>query len=232
MTARYAIYYAPAQGDDLLRTAAAWLGRDAYDGRLQPRPAAARLPGLDLDALTADPRGYGFHATLKAPFELTEGATEDELLDFARAFAASREAFEARLAPAALGRFLALRLEAPTPKMNELAEACVKAFDPFRAPLSDFDLARRRKAPLTPKQDARLVEWGYPYVFEDFRFHMTLTNSIADEAVRGQVLEVLQGLFPAQTHRFDAVAVFKQDTRNAPFHVIARPAFAGASVSP
>lgn len=228
MTARYAIYYAPAQEDPLLRTASSWLGRDAFDGRVLSRPTI--IPGLDLDALTADPRGYGFHATLKAPFELAEGATEEELVEFAAAFAASREPFEGRLAPAALGRFLAMRLEAPTPAMDDLAAACVKAFDPFRAPLSDFDLARRRKAPLSAEQDARLVEWGYPYIFEDFRFHMTLSGSIADEAVRTQVLDVLKSLFPAQTHRFDAVAIFKQNARNEPFHVLTRPAFAGARV--
>lgn len=231
MSARYAIYYAPAQEDTLLRTASAWLGRDAFEGRALTRPSISSLADLDLDTLTADPRGYGFHATLKAPFELAEGATEDELLDFARSFAAGRASFEANLAPAALGRFLALRLEAPTPQMDELAGACVRAFDPFRAPLSDFDLARRRKAPLSPEQDARLVEWGYPYIFEDFRFHMTLTGQIADEAVRSRVLDVLKGIFPAQRHRFDAVAVFKQNARNEPFHVIARPTFAGAAVS-
>jgi putative phosphonate metabolism protein len=229
---RYAIYYAPAQEDPLLRTASAWLGRDAFDGRTLPRPLAAELQDLDLDALTADPRGYGFHATLKAPFELAEGASEEELLDFARAFAAGQASFEASLAPAALGRFLALRLETPTPQMDDLAAACVRAFDPFRAPLSDFDLARRRKAPLSPEQDARLVEWGYPYIFEDFRFHMTLTGQIADETVRSRVLHVLQGMFPAKPHRFDAVAVFKQNARNEPFHVIARSTFAGATVSP
>ncbi len=232
MSARYAIYYAPSQEDTLLRTASAWLGRDPFDGRALSRPLTAELQGLDLDALTADPRGYGFHATLKAPFELAEGATEEELLDFARAFAAGQAPFEASLAPAALGRFLALRLETPTPQMDDLAAACVRAFDPFRAPLSDFDLARRRKAPLSPEQDARLVEWGYPYIFEDFRFHMTLTGQIADEAVRNRVLDVLKGMFRAKPHRFDAVAVFKQNARNEPFHVIARPTFAGATVSP
>lgn len=231
MTARYAIYYAPAQDAPLWRRASAWLGRDAYDGRVLARPAAG-LGDLDLDALTADPRGYGFHATLKAPFELADGVTEDELLAFAREFAATRAPFEGRLAPAALGRFLALRLDQPCPAMEELAGACVRALDPFRAPLSDFDLARRRKAPLTPQQDARLVEWGYPYIFEDFRFHMTLTGQILDEAVRLRLLDALAEMFAPQVHRFDAVAVFRQDARGEPFQVIARPVFAAAMVSP
>jgi len=232
MTARYAIYYAPAKDDPLWAKASAWLGRDAYDGRSITRPDVAELQDIDLDALTADPRGYGFHATLKAPFELADGATEEELLAFAQTFAAGRIAFEGRLAPAALGRFLALRLEEPSAAMDALASDCVRAFDPFRAPLSAFDLARRRKSPLSPEQDARLVEWGYPYIFDDFRFHMTLTGKVADGQVFARILSKLSDMFPAQMHRFDAIAVFKQDSRSEPFRTISRASFAATTVSP
>lgn len=235
MTARYAIYYAPPAETPLWRKASAWLGRDAYTGEAHARPKLAGLDGLDLDALTADPRGYGFHATLKAPFELAADATETELLSAAERFAAQRSAFEAAIAPAALGRFLAFRLEAPTPQMDDLHAACVRAFDPFRAALSGHDLARRRKAALTPEQDARLVEWGYPYVFEDFRFHMTLTAGVPDEALRTEVLAALREHFAAETglHRFDGIAVFKQADRTQPFDILQRfafhaPALAGA----
>lgn len=230
MSPRYAIYYAPEAASLLWTMASAWLGRDAYDGGALERPQVPGLEGLDLDALTADPRGYGFHATLKAPFELTPDRAEVELLGFAEAFARRQPAFEAAIAPAALGRFLAFRLENPTPAMNALAEACVKEFDTFRAPMSDYDLARRRKAPLNPSQDERLVRWGYPYIFDDFRFHMTLTGGIADEAVRAQVLEALQGHFAEipRMHRFDGVAVFKQDDRSAPFNIVRRFAFQAA----
>lgn len=224
MTARYAIYYAPPADTALWDKASAWLGRDAYDGKALQRPQLAGLDGLDLDALTADPRGYGFHATLKAPFELHPDRTEAELLAFAGHFAAAHPAFETPIAPAALGRFLAFRLIGPTPAMDALHADCVKEFDLFRAPLSDFDLARRRKAPLTPEQDARLVEWGYPYIFEEFRFHMTLTGSIRDDAERERVLSALQAHFAAETgiHRFDGVAVFKQEDREAPFDILER----------
>jgi putative phosphonate metabolism protein len=224
---RYAIYYAPPADSLLWRMASAWLGRDAYDGRVLPRPQLPSLDGLDLEALTADPRGYGFHATLKAPFELTADRAEVELLAFAEAFAGRQPAFEAAIAPAALGRFLAFRLATSTPRMDALAEACVKEFDAFRAPLSDHDLARRRRAGLTAEQDERLVRWGYPYVFDDFRFHMTLTGGIADEAVRSRVLAALQAHFAEipRMHRFDGVAVFKQDDRDAPFSILERFAF-------
>jgi len=227
MSARYAIYYAPPRDSALSRMADAWLGRDAWSGAALERPSLPGLDGLDLDALTADPRGYGFHATLKAPFELADGASEAELLDFAAAFAARQAPFVAAVSPASLGRFLAFRLETPTPQMDALHAACVREFDPFRAPLSDFDLARRRKAPLTEEQDSRLVSWGYPYIFEDFRFHMTLTGAIRDTALAERVLAALQAHFApvSGAHRFDGVAVFKQADRAAPFHVLERFAF-------
>ncbi len=232
MTARYAIYYAPPAGTPLWRKTAAWLGRDAYAGEAGARPRLASLEGLDLDALTADPRGYGFHATLKAPFELAASVAERELLSAADAFAARQSPFEAAIAPAELGRFLAFRLQATTTRMQDLHAACVRDFEPFRAPITDHDLARRRKAPLTPEQDARLVNWGYPYVFEDFRFHMTLTGPIRDDALRTRVLEALQDHFAAETgpHHFDGIAVFRQADRAQPFDVIQRFDFRAAAL--
>lgn len=224
MTARYAIYYAPRAGTPLWDKASAWLGYDAYTAEARPRPAVAGLEDLDLEALTADPRGYGFHATLKAPFELAAGRSEEELLAEARRVAAKLTAFEDPIAPQALGRFLAFQLREPSPAIQALHAVCVVEFDAFRAPLSDFDLARRRKAPLTPEQDVRLAAWGYPYVFEDFRFHMTLTGQIRDEALRARVLSALRDHFAAETgpHLFDGIAVFKQAGREAPFQILER----------
>jgi putative phosphonate metabolism protein len=230
MTARYAIYYAPPADGALWRKASAWLGRDAVTGAAMARPLVAGLHGLDLDALTADPRQYGFHATLKAPFELAAGQTEAELVTAAVAFAATLAPFTARIAPRALGRFLAFRLLDREPEMAALHAACVRAFEPFRAPLSDADIARRRQARLTPQQDVRLLQWGYPYVFDDFRFHMTLTGPIADDTLRARVLAALQTHFAAECgpHRFDGVAVFRQTDRQAPFDVVQRFPFRAA----
>jgi putative phosphonate metabolism protein len=228
MSPRYAVYYAPDPQGDLWDLACAWLGRDPHRKVDCVRPATPALADLDLDALTASPRGYGFHATLKAPFELADGASERDLLDFAEGFAGRRAAFEASISPQALGRFLAFRLNDPCPAMDALAEDCVRDFDPFRAPLSEADIARRREANLTPVQDARMLEWGYPYIFDDFRFHMTLTSGIADDAVRARVLEMLLQLFAYVTgpHRFDSVAIYRQTDRDAPFEVMSRFSFA------
>ena len=227
MTARYAIYYAPRADSALWAKASAWLGYDAYTGERLERPALPDLDGLDLEALTADPRGYGFHATLKAPFELASERSEAELLAAAERAADRLAPFAVSIAPAELGRFLAFQLQRTSPEMQALHALSVRDFDPFRAPLSDADLARRRKAPLTPEQDARVVAWGYPYIFEDFRFHMTLTGGIGDDSVRAQLSSALRRHFRDETgpHRFDGIAVFKQDDRQAPFRILARFGF-------
>ena len=71
-----------------------------------------------------------------------------------------------------------LRETEPSAALQALADACVEQLDRFRAPPSDAELARRRRASLTPRQDAMLVRWGYPYVFDTWFFHMTLTRRL------------------------------------------------------
>ncbi len=234
MTSRYAIYYAPTGDEDLWAAACAWLGRDALTGQSVERPALQALDGLDLEGLTRDPAGYGFHATLKAPFELARGRSEKELLQFAEQFASQRQGFTGAMAVAQLGSFVAFRLTRGHELMAELHAACVRWFEPFRAPLSASDLLRRQKAPLSPRQEERLSRWGYPHLFEDFRFHMTLTGSIRDEATRARVTEALGSHFAAVAgaRQFETVAVFKQDDRRGPFHILGQftlqPALASA----
>jgi len=230
MTARYAIYYAPPPESALSQRAAAWLGRDAFTGQRLERPAFPRLVGLNLDDITRDPRGYGFHATLKAPFELAPEVHEDDLLEAAAILTARLEAFETTITLANVGRFLAFCLATSSADIEALHRACVTEFDRFRAPLSDFDLKRRRKASLSAKQEEGLITWGYPYVFENFRFHMTLTGSLSDGMVGERVLAALKDYFAdvAGAHRFDGVCVFKQDGRGAPFRVLSRFEFRSA----
>ena len=170
---------------------------------------------------------------MKAPFALAEGADEAGLLAFAQRFASARTPFYADIAPGRMGRFLAFRLAEAIAEMDFLHHDAVRQFDAFRAPLSEFDLARRRQAPLTAEQDARLVRWGYPYVFEEFRFHMTLTGPLLDARIAERLLEVLKAYFADLTgpHCFDGVAVFKQDDRAAPFVALDRYGF-GASRQP
>lgn len=191
---RYAIYFIPERDTALARFGAAWLGRDVDSGHAVAQPP---VPGFDagaLSALTAAPRRYGFHATLKPPFALAQRRTEAQLLDAVAHLASTDTAFALPpLRLAAIGRFLALVPATSDPRINTLADSCVATLDEFRAPSSESELARRRAARLTPAQDALLVRWGYPYVFDEYRFHMTLTGSL-EATTRVRLMPVLNAL--------------------------------------
>ncbi|MGR3513539.1 MAG: DUF1045 domain-containing protein [Paracoccaceae bacterium] len=176
--ARFAIFYVPPEGP-LAAFGATWLGWDISTGSDAQQ---FDLPGLD--DITMTPRKYGFHGTLKPPFKLREGMGLDGLADATSAMAASLPpAVCDRLQLNSLGSFLALTPEGSLDQLQHVAETCVRDLDSFRAPASDTELARRRKAGLSARQEALLTEWGYPYVFEEFRFHLTLSGKLASEAL-------------------------------------------------
>ena len=164
------------------RLGSAWLGRDAMTGVALPQPA---VPGLDrnrLQTLTAAPRRYGFHATLKAPFSLKPETETADLLRACAAFARSQRPVEIGLLEVApLGDFLALQPPALTPALRSFAFACVRGLDALRAPPAPAEVARRVATGLTPRQLALLDGWGYPYVDDEYRFHMTLTERLTTE---------------------------------------------------
>lgn len=230
MTARFAVYFAPAPDSALWRFGSAWLGRDAAgEGELAP-PA---LPGLDPERwqeITRSPRHYGFHATLKPPFALAAGTDAEDLTRAAAAFAATQRRFSAPpLAVTDLGGFLALCPTVPSAALNRLAADCVRAFDAFRAPQSAAERDARRKAGLSPYMEAQLGRWGYPYVMDAFRFHMTLTMRLEAEE-RARVADLLAPLAAPVTARplpVEAIALFRQPDRETPFTLLRRFAFPG-----
>ncbi|WP_428032283.1 DUF1045 domain-containing protein [Ancylobacter sp.] len=181
-TPRYALYFAPPAQSPLWRFGSAALGYDAETGT-----EAAPLPLRRFDAvrwreITAEPRRYGFHGTLKAPFRLAPGRTEEELHAACARFAKERAGFACPgVTLASIGRFLALRLAAPSAALDRLAASAVADLDDFRAPMTEAEREKRLRAPLTPRQQEYLARWGYPYVLADFRFHMTLTGTLDDE---------------------------------------------------
>ncbi len=226
---RYAVYYAPAADSALWRFGSTTLGYDALTGEDLP---FAVPPGCDptlWPAFTEEPRRYGFHATLKAPFELAEGRSEEQLRAFARNHAAGLDAVElAGLSVTALGSFVALTPPEPSEALQRFAFATVQAFELFRAPLSEADKARRLKSPLTPAQHAYLEAYGYPYVGDAFRFHMTLTGSLPGEqaAPVKQALETAHATaVPAGPVRIDRFALFRQDDRAGRFRLLDSYAF-------
>ena len=226
---RLAVFFAPSPHSRLWRLASAVLGRDAASGERVPFPARPPCDAPDWETVTAEPRHYGFHATLAAPFELAKGVGEAEAIDFARAFAADRVPFALPdLAVADLADFSALRPTAPSAALERLAADCVILFHPIRAPLSPEDRARRLGPAPTAERIANVDRWGYAHVFEHHRFHMTLTGPLP-EARRAAVGTALAELF-GETLRgvvVDAITLFRQESRDAPFRVLARLPFGG-----
>mgnify|MGYP001765239282 CR=1 FL=1 len=225
---RYAVYLAPAPQTALWRLASAVIGRDAASGEACAFPEGAPCDAPDWAALTAEPRRYGFHATLKAPFELADGVEAAQLIAAAEAFAAGSRAFAIDdLEVALLGSFVALRPATANAALDRLAADCVVLFEPHRAPLTPAERARRVAGLTEARHVASVDRWGYPWVFEDFRFHMTLTGPLAPErreAVRAGLAAIVEPV--ARPLRVDALTLFVQEDRAAPFRVLRRLPFA------
>jgi len=176
---RYAIYYAPPN-DAFAKAAAAWLGHDVQTGSAVAQPDLASLPRQMAD-LTSEPRKYGFHGTIKAPFRLADGVSPADLAAAVREVAAECAAAEmAGLQMINLQGFLAFVPIGDAAALTDMAAHIVRRLDPYRAELSEAEIARRRPHDLTPRQRKLLAIYGYPYVMEEFRFHLTLTGPMSD----------------------------------------------------
>ena len=222
---RYAVYYVSARDSQLDRFGAQLLGYDAWTGETLPFPDFASQTATDWQELTHDPRKYGFHATLKAPMPLASGSTEAELLASCSAFAEKPRAIPV-ITPVvdAISGFIAVVPSARSSELEQLAADCVIELDRFRAPLTPVDRTRRNPSNLTPRQCELLDRWGYPYVMEEFRFHMTLTGRL-DAARRAPVLAILQRRFSdldITRLAIDRIALFRQDDTNSRFCIISQ----------
>ena len=230
-SARYAIYYAPRPDEGLSMLANQWLGRNPETGELLAQRVDFPFTAEWLADMTADPRLYGFHGTLKAPMALRDDAGEADLLAALGAFAAARRPF---VVPAVqltcLSGFMALVPAERCEPLQDLADSCVIEFDEFRRPPGEAELVRRRAAGLSPRQEALLQRWGYPYVLEEWRFHLTLTRRLADDVERSSVTELLHRRFAGYLDRSLAVkdvCLFRQPGPGRPFTVQARFALGG-----
>ena len=178
---RYAVYYLPPEGSELATFGAAWLGWDNATGQIVDHPV---LDGIDVSAITETPRKYGFHGTLKPPFRLAEGTHADDLADAVATLAADITPFETPpLILKTLGFFLALVPSGRCVPLADMAMRCVTKLDHFRTAATEAELAKRRTADLSARQEAYLTEWGYPYVLDEFRFHLTLSGRLDAEGL-------------------------------------------------
>jgi len=220
---RYAIYFAAGSNSALSRFGAELLGYDAYTGDEVSFPQQAHDVVPDWRDVTADPRKYGFHGTLKAPMALAAGKTETELMAACADFAGKARPIPViRPVVDSISGFIAVIPAEPVDALQQLAADCVRDFDSFRTELTAEDRARRKPEKLSERQRDYLDRWGYPYVLEEFRFHMTLTGRL-DAERRGPVLAMLRERFESlklDTLAIDRIALFKQDDAKARFRIV------------
>lgn len=213
--ARYAIYFTPEPDTPLGRFGRQWLGRCALTGERLTQPVVPGLPRQAFDRLTAAPRRYGFHATLKPPFALAEGQSPAALARALEDLCADTAPFPLpALRAARLGDFLALVPQVHEPRLDALAAACVTRLDGFRAPPDVTELARRARGAHDDKAHDLLVRWGYPHVLERYRFHLSLTGPLENaehheaSALQEAARRATRGFASGQT--VSALSIFEE----------------------
>ncbi|MGF1651227.1 MAG: DUF1045 domain-containing protein [Hyphomicrobiaceae bacterium] len=232
---RYALYFVPDPTSSLWAFGSSVLGYDSQAGVDVPLPSIALFREASARDMTAAARTYGFHATLKAPFELVAGCHERDLIEAVQGFAVRRSPVPiGRLAVCILGKFCALVPEAEQPAgLTQFGAACVEMFDHFRAPLTAADRARRITPQTSAAERANVEKWGYPYVFDTWRFHMTLSGPLPDHQ-RQRFRDAVSGLYApiSASVSIDAVALCVQPSRDQRFKVLNRFALRGRSDQP
>ena len=221
MNERFAVYFAPAESSLLWHRACHWLGRDPSSGETLPQPKLDGFDAARFESLTESARRYGFHATLRSPFRLASGCDADRLAATAAAFA--RISPPVALGPVAirnLDGFLAIMPETQTRELTGFAANCVSRFETCRAPLTEIERARRLTAGLSARQAELTDQYGYPYVMEAFRFHMTLTDRLSG-ADRDLILPAAEAYFAealAQPFVLDRLVIFHEPEPGMPFY--------------
>lgn len=229
MTARYAVYFAPEKHSPWWEFGSRWLGRSEFDNTDLPQPLLEQISPTELAQITEEPRRYGFHATLKAPFRLAAGCNEADLMERLGVLAATLQPVTlSPLRVAMLGNFIALIPDAAPDGLEALAAACVSELDDLRAPLLASELARRGVRNLDAREAELLGLYGYPYVMERFRLHLTLTGSI-DSAVAQRVIHTvltdITRLNASAPLLLDRLCLFVEKAYGTPFQRIADVAF-------
>jgi hypothetical protein len=194
---RYAIYYCPQAGTTLATFGQAWLS---------PHARVASIAPQRLDELLHDARRFGWHATVRAPFNLAAGQTFDDLRRAVVSIAHTMHAFDLPLRLDSLAGFLALRPESASGRIDALAATCLHALHPLCAPLSE-DARRRRAHGLDMVERELLRRYGYPYVLDRYRFHMTLAAPASPAEERALRVAIAGYGMEAAVAHIDALAI-------------------------
>jgi hypothetical protein len=218
---RYAVYFVPNVEQYLWAQASEWLGRCAVSQQFSAQPFISEVPAKRFAELTEHPRRYGFHATMKAPFVLASEYQPKDLIDHVNMLCQQVKPFVLpRLRVTLLEHFLALVPELDAPQIASLEEQCVIQLNDYAQPLDSAELIRRRSAGLSEHEDSLLLRWGYPYVLDRFRFHCSLTGSLA-QALPSEISALTRAAHQHFDHLppcvFDTLAIFVEPTRGADF---------------
>ncbi|WP_033068169.1 DUF1045 domain-containing protein [Thalassospira australica] len=222
---RYAIYYAPPAQSDLGLVGNGWLARDPASVDALPRPDTIGLTKDEITAATSSPARYGFHGTLKPPFSLRDGKTRSKLESAVAELSTQTAPVSCGpLMLKSIGRFLALVPTDPLRPLETLAASLVRELDGFRRPEDETAMNKRRAVGLTARQEENLMAWGYPYVMEEFRFHLTLTNKLDED----QLARFEKALAPIvapvcrQSFVINDICLFGDPGGGKPFRILQR----------
>jgi putative phosphonate metabolism protein len=189
---RYGLYFIPGPGP-LRELATSWLGYDIVEGKDVKRPPVLSNLVPDINELTALPRRYGLHATIKAPFHLASGCLPETLKEATDHLCRTLQPIIIPgLTLSEIDSFFCLTPQDGTGELGWLAGSCLRELDGFRAPLKEKERQKRKAKGLSQRELHLLEQWGYPYVMENFRFHITLTGPVPDPYRRHHLLSVLQ----------------------------------------
>ncbi len=214
---RLAIYYTPDPDSRLPREAALWLGRDIRSSGYTLYKPTLYISEDRRRTITRSPFHYGFHATLKPPFRLIDGATIKMVEKRLSTFVNQYEKFI--LPPLELTQldgFYCLRPVSEITQVTELAQHIIETFDEFRRPPDTAELQKRRQAGLTAHQEQMLSKWGYPFVIEEFKFHLTLTERITGNKEKAMLAKELHSRFKQpvlDSVGFNALSLFVEEDK-------------------
>ena len=228
---RVAIYFLPKKNSSLENFGKNLLGRDINKKKkisLTRRQKYFINRGFtyfdELKDYCEQPAKYGFHATLKAPFRLKRNVKTKNFYDVISHIAAQHSRFKIKgLKIVYSKKFTFITSRKPNKLLINLESDLVKHLDTFRAELNKTEIKKRIPDSLTFKQNKYLKEWGYPFVFDQFKFHMTLMNQNNNKLSNKQKLELEKLIYKTSNNviEFNEISLLGEN-KNGHFEEIKR----------
>lgn len=218
---RFALYFTFATKNPLYQKATQWLGHCVYNQDIDSSQSLISVS--DKFRMVRKAAHYGFHATLKPPFRLRSGTTQADLEAHLQSFTSEMKAITCPpLKIHSIANFIALIPSDSCAELNHLAKQCVIEFEQFRAPLNEIEMQKRLSSPLTVRQQQLLDEYGYPYVLDEFRFHMTLSDRMQDGLIDDALQQLSFEFSPLLNSQLnvDCVCLCHQSNPDDPFTLI------------